>query len=55
MTIAHLLTFVGASLRADFLFGDEPSVADFNLFVMLLWADRCSIEAPLTLANLDSG
>ncbi|RYG35655.1 MAG: hypothetical protein EON93_06260, partial [Burkholderiales bacterium] len=32
--------------KGVYLFGDEPSVADFYLFVLLLWAAR--FEVPVT-------
>jgi glutathione S-transferase len=35
-----------------FLFGNEPSVADFYLFVMLRWASRLGIAIPDGLVNL---
>ncbi|NBW08066.1 MAG: glutathione S-transferase [Caulobacteraceae bacterium] len=39
-------------LRGAYLFGDRPSVADFYLFVMLLWARRFEVEVPDALAQL---
>lgn len=38
--------------QGDYLFGDRPGVADFYLFVMLLWARRFGIELPASLAAL---
>jgi len=46
-TVTELLEPI--DLRGDYLFGDRPSVADFYLFVMLLWAERFGIEAPAAL------
>lgn len=46
------LQFVAGQLKGDYLLGDEPSVADFYLFVMLLWAQRQGIAAPVTLDAL---
>lgn len=51
-TVSELLLPVGASLRGDYLFGDSPSVADFYLFVMLLWAERFNVETPGKLTAL---
>lgn len=51
-TVARLLRPMGADLAGDYLFGDRPSVADFYLFVMLLWAERFGIETPETLIAL---
>ena len=33
-------------MKSNFLFGDEISVADCYLFVMLLWAKKFGVEAP---------
>lgn len=51
-TIAGLLQLLGDSLAGDYIFGDKPSVADFYLFVMLLWAVRFEVPVPATLAAL---
>jgi len=37
------------AMGGDYLFGDRPSVADFYLFVMLLWAERFGVETPVAL------
>lgn len=39
-------------LTTEYLFGDEPTVADFYLFVMLLWAERFGVEVSPQLADL---
>jgi glutathione S-transferase len=39
-------------LTTKYLFGDEPTVADFYLFVTLLWAERFGVEIPPQLAEL---
>ncbi|MNL72357.1 Glutathione S-transferase GST-4.5 [compost metagenome] len=36
-------------MQGDYLFGDRPTVADFYLFVMLLWAERFGVETPGSL------
>ncbi len=40
------LRYVARHLHTDYLFGARPSVADFYLFVMLLWAKRFDIDSP---------
>jgi glutathione S-transferase len=51
-TILRLLQLFETSLQGDFLFGEEPSVADFYLFVILLWATRADLALPPNLAAL---
>lgn len=36
----------------SYLFGEKPSVADFYLFVMLLWANRFAVPIPAPLVAL---
>ncbi|RZJ06142.1 MAG: glutathione S-transferase [Brevundimonas sp.] len=50
--VSALMAPLGSSLQGDYLFGDGPSVADFYLFVMLLWAERFGIETPAPLRAL---
>jgi glutathione S-transferase len=50
--VARLFTPLARSLQGDFLFGARPSVADFYLFVMLLWAERFGVETPAELVAL---
>lgn len=38
--------------EGDYLFGDRPTVADFYLFVMLVWADKNGLELPDRLTGL---
>jgi glutathione S-transferase len=45
-TISRLLDNLAESRDGDFLFGATPSVADFYLFVMLLWAERFEVRTP---------
>jgi glutathione S-transferase len=45
-TISRLLDNLAESQTGDFLFGATPSVADFYLFVMLLWAERFDVRTP---------
>lgn len=51
-TITSQLEFVADGLETDYLFGDKPSVADFYLFVMLLWAARFHVPVPAPLQAL---
>lgn len=44
--------YVGGTVAGDYLFGDTPSVADFYLFVMLLWAARFKVPTPPVLEAL---
>lgn len=50
--VSALLAPIGASMQGDYVFGNSPSVADFYLFVMLLWAERFGVEAPSSLIAL---
>lgn len=50
--VAKKLTFMAGTLKGDYLFGDQPSVADFYLFVMLTWADKFGIDTPEPLIAL---
>jgi glutathione S-transferase len=50
--IASRMQFLADTMRGDFLFGDRPSVADFYLFVTLLWADKFGIDVPAKLVAL---
>lgn len=51
-TVARRLEFVAARLQGDYLFGGDPTVADFYLFVMLRWTDRFGIAVPEPLARM---
>jgi glutathione S-transferase len=46
------LQYIAGTLKGDYLFGDAPCVADFYLFVMLLWAMRFDVPTPPALAAL---
>jgi glutathione S-transferase len=50
--VGDLLIPLGQGMKGDYLFGDRPSVADFYLFVMLLWADRFGVATPEALIAL---
>ncbi|MEG8042825.1 glutathione S-transferase N-terminal domain-containing protein [Sphingomonas faeni] len=49
-TIVKRMTYLADTMQADFLFGADVSVADFYLFVMLLWARKNEITVPTNLA-----
>lgn len=44
--IVQRMTYLAETMKGEFLFGDRPGVADFYLFVMLLWARRNGVEPP---------
>jgi glutathione S-transferase len=48
-TLSAKLQYVADTMAGDYLFGDKPSVADFYLFVMLLWAGRFQVPTPPVL------
>ena len=50
--VASKLDYVAGELKGDYLFGDAPGVADFYLFVMLLWSTKNGIAVPDALAAL---
>jgi glutathione S-transferase len=50
--ITRRMKFLADTMRGDYLFGDRPTVADFYLFVMLLWADKFEIDVPAELVAL---
>jgi glutathione S-transferase len=45
-TVTDHLRYIADHLDADYIFGAAPTVADFYLFVMLLWARRFHLELP---------
>lgn len=51
-TVLRLMQPLSDGLQGHYLFGSTPSVADFYLFVMLLWADRFSLDLPLPLLGM---
>jgi len=51
-SVTALLAPLAAAMRGDYLFGDEPCVADFYLFVMLAWAERFGVATPAPLAAM---
>lgn len=53
-TVAAKLSYVAGTIAGDYWFGDAPCVADFYLFVMLLWAGRFDVPTPPALEALRS-
>jgi glutathione S-transferase len=51
-TITTLFDFVAERMIGDYLLGDEMTVADCYLFVMLRWAERFGITVPNALLRL---
>ena len=51
-TIGGQFHYLADTMAGDYLFGDAPSVADFYLYVMLLWAGRFHIPVPAALEAL---
>ncbi len=50
--VTRLVQPLAQTLQGDYLFGDRPSVADFYLFVMLLWAEKFGVEVAEPLVAL---
>jgi len=48
--ILKRMGYLADTMQGEFLFGSEVSVADFYLFVMLLWAKKNSLAVPSKLA-----
>jgi glutathione S-transferase len=51
-TITGQFRLMADSATGLYLFGHSPSVADFYLFVMLLWAERFGVAVPASLLSL---
>lgn len=49
-TITKRMGYLLETMQGDYLFGDVVSVADFYLFVMLLWAGKNDLQVPDGLA-----
>ncbi len=50
-TIVKRMAYLADTLKGGYLLGDDVSVADFYLFVMLLWAQKFGVEAPARLSG----
>lgn len=46
------LQYLADTTRGDYLFGDRPSIADFYLFVIMLWAGKFGVTIPERLVPL---
>jgi glutathione S-transferase len=51
-TVAGLLKLAARHITGDYLFGDELSVADCYLFVMLRWAEKLGVAVPDAMLRL---
>ena len=51
-TVTDLLDLMCDGMNGPFLFGDQLTVADFYLFVMLEWAKRFDVAVPQAMAQL---
>jgi len=47
--IGKRMGYLADTMQGDYLFGSSVSVADFYLFVMLLWAKKFGVEPPAPL------
>jgi len=47
--IGKRMRYLADTMKGDYLFGSTVSVADFYLFVMLLWAKKFGVEPPAPL------
>ncbi len=47
--IGKRMGYLADTMKGDYLFGSTVSVADFYLFVMLLWAKKFGVEPPAHL------
>ena len=50
--IGKRMGYLADNMKGDYLFGSSVSVADFYLFVMLLWAKKFNVEPPAPLIAL---
>ena len=48
--IGKRMGYLADTMKGDYLFGSTVSVADFYLFVMLLWAKKSGVGSPAPLA-----
>ncbi|HEY0596684.1 glutathione S-transferase N-terminal domain-containing protein [Sphingopyxis sp.] len=50
--ITARMRYLGDTIKGDYLFGEEPTVADFYLFVNTRWAERFGVEIPAAIAAI---
>lgn len=48
--ITARMRYLGDTIKGNYLFGDQPTVADFYLFVNTRWAERFGVEVPPAIA-----
>jgi glutathione S-transferase len=53
-TIAKNLDFIATRMKRPYLFGENLTVADAYLFVMLLWATKNKLRVPETLTDFSN-
>lgn len=46
------MRYLGGTIKGGYLFGDQPTVADFYLFVNTRWAERFGVEIPPAIAAI---
>lgn len=50
--ITARMRYLADTIKGDYLFGDQPTVADFYLFVTTLWAGRFGVDVPPAIAAI---
>lgn len=50
--ITARMAYLADTIKGDYLFGDQPTVADFYLFVNTRWAERFGVEIPPAIAAI---
>ena len=50
--ITARMRLLGGTIKGNYLFGDQPTVADFYLFVNTRWAERFGVEIPPAIAAI---
>ena len=50
--ITARMRYLGDTIQGDYLFGDQPTVADFYLFVNTRWAERFGVDIPPAIAAI---
>lgn len=50
--ITARMRYLVDTIKGDYLFGDEPTAADFYLFVNTRWAERFDVDVPPAIAAI---
>ena len=50
--ITARMRYLVDTIKGDYLFGDQPTVADFYLFVNTRWAERFGVDVPPAIAAI---